>query len=57
MDAEKTFCEFFAGIGLVGEGLRLSGWACVYANDINAGQTATLRSIATAAAPTTTSKT
>ena len=22
MDAEKTFCEFFAGIGLVGEGLR-----------------------------------
>ncbi len=36
MDAEKTFCEFFAGIGLVGEGLRPSGWACVYANDINA---------------------
>jgi len=35
MDAEKTFCEFFAGIGLVGEGLRPSGWACVYANDLN----------------------
>ena len=36
MGAEKTFCEFFAGIGLVGEGLRPSGWSCVYANDINA---------------------
>jgi DNA (cytosine-5)-methyltransferase 1 len=35
MDAEKTFCEFFAGIGLVGEGLRPSGWSCVYANDID----------------------
>ena len=35
MDAEKTFCEFFAGIGLVGEGLRPSGWTCVYANDID----------------------
>ncbi len=35
MDAEKTFCEFFAGIGLVGEGLRSSGWNCVYANDID----------------------
>jgi DNA (cytosine-5)-methyltransferase 1 len=31
----KTFCEFFAGIGLVREGLRASGWACVYANDID----------------------
>jgi DNA (cytosine-5)-methyltransferase 1 len=31
----KTFCEFFAGIGLVGEGLRDSGWRCVYANDIS----------------------
>jgi len=37
MDAEKTFCEFFAGIGLVGEGLRPSGWACVYANDLTRG--------------------
>jgi DNA (cytosine-5)-methyltransferase 1 len=36
MDPEKTFCEFFAGIGLVGEGLRSSGWACLYANDVNA---------------------
>jgi DNA (cytosine-5)-methyltransferase 1 len=35
MDADKTFCEFFAGIGLVGEGLRPSGWNCVYANDID----------------------
>jgi len=30
----KTFCEFFAGIGLVREGLEPSGWSCVYANDI-----------------------
>ena len=30
---EKAFCEFFAGIGLVHEGLRYSGWKCVYAND------------------------
>ncbi len=35
MDADKTFCEFFAGIGLVGEGLRPSGWSCVYANDVD----------------------
>lgn len=32
---QKTFCEFFAGIGLVREGLRLSGWNCAYANDID----------------------
>jgi DNA (cytosine-5)-methyltransferase 1 len=31
----KTFCEFFAGIGLVREGLLASGWSCVYANDID----------------------
>lgn len=31
----KTFCEFFAGIGLVREGLSNSGWECVYANDID----------------------
>lgn len=31
----KAFCEFFAGIGLVREGLRDSGWRCVYANDID----------------------
>lgn len=30
----KTFAEFFAGIGLVHLGLRLGGWRCVYANDI-----------------------
>jgi DNA (cytosine-5)-methyltransferase 1 len=33
---DKTFCEFFAGIGLVHEGLRRSGWRAVYANDIDA---------------------
>lgn len=32
----KTFCEFFAGIGLVHEALRQCGWQCVYANDIDA---------------------
>jgi DNA (cytosine-5)-methyltransferase 1 len=31
----KTFCEFFAGIGLVREGLAASGWSCLYANDID----------------------
>ncbi|MGL5096181.1 MAG: DNA cytosine methyltransferase, partial [Planctomycetia bacterium] len=32
---DKTFCEFFAGIGLVGEGLAPGGWRCVYANDLD----------------------
>ena len=32
----KTFCEFFAGIGLVRDGLAASGWECSYANDIDA---------------------
>ena len=32
---KKVFCEFFAGIGLVREGLHLSGWECGYANDID----------------------
>lgn len=32
--SEKTFAEFFAGIGLVHRGLRMSGWQCIYANDI-----------------------
>ena len=32
---EKSFCEFFAGIGLVREGLLASGWSCLYANDIS----------------------
>ncbi len=31
----KSFAEFFAGIGLVDEGLRASGWQCVYANDLS----------------------
>ena len=31
----KSFCEFFAGIGLVGEALGRSGWRCAYANDID----------------------
>lgn len=31
----KTFAEFFAGIGLVHEALRHSGWHCLYANDID----------------------
>ena len=31
----KTFCEFFAGIGLVRDGLSRSGWTCVFANDID----------------------
>ena len=34
MDA-KTFAEFFAGIGLVREGLTPGGWRCVYANDLS----------------------
>src|SRR4051794_2280856 len=33
--SQKTFCEFFAGIGLVREGLAASGWQCAYANDID----------------------
>lgn len=32
---QKTFCEFFAGIGLIREGLSQSGWQCVFANDID----------------------
>lgn len=31
----KRFAEFFAGIGLVHEALKGSGWECVYANDID----------------------
>lgn len=34
MTAEKTFLEFFAGIGLVHRGLQRAGWQCVYANDL-----------------------
>lgn len=29
----KDFAEFFAGIGLVREGLRAGGWRCIFAND------------------------
>ena len=32
---DKTFCEFFAGIGLVRLGLTRSDWKCIYANDIS----------------------
>lgn len=35
MKMNKTVCEFFAGIGLVHEALRRSGWRCIYANDID----------------------
>ena len=30
----KHFAEFFAGVGLVREGLYVDGWSCVFANDI-----------------------
>ncbi|MBX3358409.1 MAG: DNA (cytosine-5-)-methyltransferase [Phycisphaeraceae bacterium] len=36
VNPSKRFAEFFAGIGLVHEALRGSGWECVYANDIDA---------------------
>ena len=35
MVGSKTFCEFFAGIGLVWEALKASGWDCVFSNDID----------------------
>jgi DNA (cytosine-5)-methyltransferase 1 len=31
----KRFAEFFAGIGLVHEALKDTGWECAYANDID----------------------
>jgi DNA (cytosine-5)-methyltransferase 1 len=31
---ERTFLEFFAGIGLTHLGLQPHGWRCIYANDI-----------------------
>lgn len=31
----KNFAEFFAGVGLVREGLNISGWSCAWANDIS----------------------
>ena len=36
IDPEKTFAEFFAGIGLMRMGLELDGWKISYANDIDA---------------------
>jgi len=33
--SDKTFCEFFAGIGLVRLGLTQHNWKCIYANDIS----------------------
>ena len=35
-NSANTFCEFFAGIGLVREGLASARWRCGYANDIDA---------------------
>jgi DNA (cytosine-5)-methyltransferase 1 len=32
---EKTFAEFFAGIGLMRIGLERQGWSIRYANDID----------------------
>lgn len=32
---QKTFAEFFAGIGLVRKGLERGGWHCSYANDLD----------------------
>lgn len=29
------FIEFFAGVGLINEGLRKDGWECIWANDIS----------------------
>lgn len=34
-DPDKTFAEFFAGIGLMRMGLELDGWRISYANDID----------------------
>ena len=35
MHVPLSFAEFFAGIGLVGEGLAKDGWKCIYANDLS----------------------
>ncbi|MET2845346.1 DNA (cytosine-5-)-methyltransferase [Vibrio owensii] len=34
----KTFCEFFAGVGLFREGLSSQGWDCLWANDISSNK-------------------
>ena len=31
----KTYLEFFAGVGLVREGMSLDGWECIWANDLS----------------------
>jgi site-specific DNA-cytosine methylase len=33
--SEKTFTEFFAGIGLMRIGLERAGWRITFANDID----------------------
>jgi DNA (cytosine-5)-methyltransferase 1 len=38
---KKNFAEFFAGVGLVHEGLRRDQWQCLWANDISADKQAT----------------
>lgn len=38
---KKSFAEFFAGVGLVHEGLRHDHWQCVWANDISQEKQAT----------------
>lgn len=35
-ELQKTFAEFFAGIGLMRMGLERAGWRIVFANDIDA---------------------
>ena len=31
----KSFVEFFAGVGLIREGLQQDNWQCIFANDIS----------------------
>lgn len=40
----KTFCEFFAGVGLVREGLYSKHWQCQWANDISIDKQTTYQS-------------
>jgi DNA (cytosine-5)-methyltransferase 1 len=40
---QKYFAEFFAGVGLVREGLASSGWSCAWANDISPEKAACYR--------------
>jgi len=37
----KNFAEFFAGVGLVREGLQQDGWNCIFANDLSEDKQAT----------------